>query len=263
MSQSSGGGARLVVGSAPALAKKAIPDPVGQPSLARTGPPQLSRSEVENIDHLLPYLAYFGQELTISGTPVTRLWDGLRPMLLYLPDRAVDNYRSIQAAFGRYFDVSVYCAIKTCYLAGVLSALRAAGAGAEIASDFEWRIARSIGFPPERTVANGVCRPTQHLDRLLSEESVLLDMDSEEELERSEWHARRSGVKPAIMVRVNPLPPDAYFSERSKLGAEGDAAYHLLERAARSPHLDLRGLHAHQLNHCENPDQFGQLAQGM
>lgn len=263
MSQSAGSEASLADSPSHQRPERATGDPATWPTLARTGPPPLSQSEIEDIGHLLPYLSYSGTQLMIGGIPVTRLWDGLRPMLLYLPDRAVDNYRSVCAAFGRYFDVSVYCAIKTCYLAGLLSALRAAGAGAEITSDFEWRIARTVGFPPERMVANGISRPPRHLDRLLSEESVLIDMDSEEELERSEWHARRSGVKPMIMVRVAPLPPDAYFSERSKLGTGEDAAFQLLERAARSPYLDLRGLHAHQLVRCADPEQFGCLASRM
>jgi diaminopimelate decarboxylase len=92
---------------------------------------------------------------------------------------------------------------------------------------------------------------------------ALLDIDSEEELARTEWHAQQSGAKPKIMVRVNPLPPDAYFSERSKLGAGWDATYELLERAARSPYLHLRGLHAHQLVHCSDPEQFAHLARRM
>ncbi len=263
MSQSAGSEASLAVAPLSPSPEEATREPADRPALARTGPPPLSRSEIENIGQLLPYLSYSGAQLMVGGTPVTRLWDGLRPMLLYVPERAVDNYQSICKAFGRYFDVSVCCAIKTCYLGGMLSALRAAGAGAEITSEFEWRIARSIGFPPERTVANGISRPPRHLDRLLSEESVLIDMDSEEELERSEWHARRSGVKPMIMVRVCPLPPDAYFSERSKLGTGEDAAYQLLERAARSPFLDLRGLHAHQLVRCADPEQFAALASRM
>lgn len=261
--QSAGKGARPRGVVADPAANPATNVPTARPPLARTGAPPLSRSEIENIDHLLPYLSYSGTELAVAGVPVTRLWDGLRPILLYIPDRAVDNYRSIATAFGRHFDTSVYCAIKACYMAGVLSALREAGAGAEIASEFEWRIARGVGFRPERTVANGVCRPARHLERLLGEKSVLIDMDSEEELERSEWHARRSGLKPRIMVRVNPLPPDGYFSEQSKLGTADDAAYQLLERAARSPHLDLRGLHAHQLSRCGDPEQFAQLTRRM
>ena len=153
-------------------------------TLARTGPPSLSRSEIENIHHPLPYLSYPGGQLAISEIPVPRLWDGSRPVLLYLPDRAVENYRIIRVAFGRYFDVSVCCPIKACYVCGMLAALRAAGAGAEVASDFEWWIARRVGFPPERIVANGVCRPARQLDRVLSEEVMLVGVDGEEELER-------------------------------------------------------------------------------
>jgi diaminopimelate decarboxylase len=263
MSQSAGSEAGLADPPADAVTQRASDEPVAWQTLARTGPTPLSRSEIENIGHLLPYLSYSGTQLTVEGTPVTRLWDGSRPMLLYVPGRAVDNYHSICSAFGRFFDVSVCCAIKTCYVGGMLSALRAAGAGVEITSDFEWRIARSIGFPPERTVANGTSRSASHLDRLLGEESVLINVDSEEELERSEWRARRSGVKPMIMVRVSPLPPDAYFSERSKLGTGAEVAYQLLELAARSPYLDLRGLHAHQLVRCTDPEQFAQLARRM
>jgi diaminopimelate decarboxylase len=262
MNQSAGGEVRLAETAGP-VPDTATSEPAPHLALARTGPPALSRSEIDNIHHLLPYLSYSGAQLAVGGIPVTQLWDGLRPMLLYMPDRAVENYRSIATAFGRYFDVTVCCAIKTCYVAGMLSALHAAGAGAEIASEFEWRIARRTGFPPERTVANGVCRPARHLNRLLTEDAMLIDIDSEEELERSEWHARQSGVKPRMMVRVNPLPPDAYFSERSKLGAGSDAAYQLLDRAARSQYLDLRGLHAHQLVHCTDPEQFARLTQRM
>jgi diaminopimelate decarboxylase len=265
MSQSAGGDARLAEAPAGQRSDPATRQPESGLTLARTGPPALSRSEVENIDQFLPFLSYSGDQLAVGGIPVTQLWDGSPPMLLYLPARAVDNYQSIRTEFGRYFDISVYCAIKTCYLGGMLSALQAAGAGAEIASEFEWRIARRMGFPPDRIVANGVCRPARFLHRLLSEEPVLIDIDGAEELQRIEWHARQSGTgaKPKIMVRVNPLPPDAYFSERSKLGSTWDAAYELLERAARSPYLDVRGLHAHQLVHCADPEQFARLAHRM
>src|SRR5215472_17234955 len=182
MSQPAGGEARLAGALPGAVPDDATHDQVSQPTLARTGPQALSRFEIENVSRLLPYLSYSGADLAVGGIPVTRLWDGARPMLLYLPDRAVDNYRSIREAFARYFDVSVCCAIKTCYLGGMLSALRAAGAGAEIASEFEWRIARQIGFPPVRTVANDVSRLARHLERLLGEEVALIDIDSEEEL---------------------------------------------------------------------------------
>lgn len=233
------------------------------PMLSQTGPPSFTRSEIEDIQLLLPYLSYTGGRLAAHGTPLMEVWDGRRPLLLYVPGRAVDNYRSIETAFGRHFDVSIRCAIKACYVGGVLSALRAIGAGVEVASELEWRIARRVGFPPHLTVVNGMCRPAAHLQRLVSEDGLLIDVDSEEELEHIEWQAQHQGVRPKIMVRVNPLAPDAFFSERSKLGVGADEAHRLLERVAQSPHLDLNGLHAHQLVRCTNPEQFALLAQRM
>ncbi|MET9966180.1 hypothetical protein ABZZ80_09790, partial [Streptomyces sp. NPDC006356] len=35
----------------------------------------------------------------------------------------------------------------------------------------------------------------------------------------TEWHARRPGVRPTVAIRVNPLPADYFFSERSRLGS--------------------------------------------
>lgn len=60
--------------------------------------------------------------------------------------------------------------------------------------------AHRVGFPPERIVANGVRRPARCLDRLLSQEAMLIDADGQEELEGIEWRAggaTGSGVCPA------------------------------------------------------------------
>ncbi len=239
------------------------PRPAEAPLLSVTGPPLFSRSEIAEIDRLLPYLSYVDGQLAVEGTPLTQLWSGPHPLLLYVPDRAVDNYQSIQRAFAPHFDLSINCAVKACYVGGVLTALRDVGAGVEVASELEWRLARSLGFRPDQTVANGLGRTPAHLDRLLNEQGLLLDIDSESELEQIEWQAERLGAKPKIMVRVNPLPNDAFFSERSKLGLSSEEAQLLLERVARSPHLELHGLHAHQLVRCTDPEQFGLLTERM
>lgn len=230
-------------------------------SLARTGPDTLSQREIGRIGRLLPYLGYDRQGLLVDGAPVARLWDGRRRLLLYLPRRAVDNYHALRTAFARHFDVSVHCALKACYVQGVLHALRAAGAGIEIMSDLEWRLARRLGFTGRRIIADSVARPTGHLHRLLAAQEVLLGVDGAEELERTEWHARRLGVRPTVAIRVNPPPADDFFSDRSKLGSTPHEAYALLERAASSPHLDLAGLHAHQLCRCTHAEQFAALAE--
>ncbi len=254
----------LTVDAAPRGPKPSDADPsAARPPLGQTGPPALTRSEIEHIDELLPPLSYVDGELNVEGIPVSTLWDGSGSMLLYLADRAVENYRSIREAFAAHFDVSVNCAIKACYVGGVLSALRDAGAGVEVASELEWRIAHRIGFSPDQTVVNGMFRSDEHARRLISQGAYLIDVDSDEELERLEFQARQLGMKPDVLVRVNPLPDDAFFSDRSKLGLSPDDAQRLLERVARSAHLEARGLHAHQLSRCADPERFGRLAERM
>jgi len=228
--------------------------------LGQTGPAPLTRAEIEGIGQLLPYLTYVGGELRVDGTPVSELWEGSRSLLLYLPARAVENFRSVREAFGRHFEVSVNCALKACYVGPVLSSLRAAGAGAEVASELEWRAARAVGFPPDRIAVNGICRTPRLLERAIGEHAALIGIDGEEEFERVQWHAERLGRVPRVMVRVNPLEADAFFSDRSKLGLDSEAALALLEQVARSRHVRLGGLHCHQLSRCADPQRFGLLA---
>lgn len=227
---------------------------------AFSGPETLSRTEIESIERLLPYLSYGREGLALEGIPVRRVWNGTRALLLHLPRRAVDNYTALKAAFSPFFDVRVHCAIKACYVPEVLRALCAAGAGIEVMSDLEWRLARRLGFPDERVVSDSVARPVAHLERLLRAQGVLISVDGVRELERVEWHARRLGMRPAIVIRVNLLPPDDFFCDHSKLGTEPAEAYALLERAANSAHLDLAGVHAHQLVHCSSVSQFAAQA---
>ncbi|MEV6954191.1 alanine racemase [Streptomyces sp. NPDC051183] len=225
-----------------------------------SGPETLSREEIESIARLLPYLSYGVDGLELEGVPVRRLWNGSRPLLLHLPQRAVDNFTALHAAFSAHFDVRVHCAVKACYVPEVLRALRAAGAGIEVMSDLEWRLARSAGFTADRIVSDSIARPVDHLERLLRAPHVTISVDGERELESVEWHAKQFGARPTIVIRANLLPADEFFSTSSKLGTEPNEAYALLERAAASPHLDLAGIHAHQLIHCAGVARFAAQA---
>lgn len=225
-----------------------------------SGPETLSREEIESIGRLVPYLSYGVDGLELEGVPVRRLWNGSRPLLLHLPHRAVDNHTALRAAFSAHFDVRVHCAVKACYVPGVLRALAAAGAGVEVMSDLEWRLAQGAGFTADRIVSDSVARPVEHLERLLRAPQVVISVDGERELERVEWHAKQLGARPTIVIRANFLPADDFFSTSSKLGTEPDEAYALLERAAASPQLDLAGVHAHQLVHCASVARFAAQA---
>lgn len=100
-------------------------DPLAERGPRKTWPGQCQQLNQQDV----ALLGYDRRCLLVDGVPVAWPWDGRRPLLLYLPRRAVDKYRAPHTAFARHFDVPVHCALKACYVPGVLHALRAAGGG--------------------------------------------------------------------------------------------------------------------------------------
>lgn len=220
----------------------------------------LERTEIEHIDAALPYLSYSEGQLNINGAPAVDLWDGQHPLIIFFPDRAVDNYRTLKKAFSRHFSTEVYYALKACYFPSIVHALRRAGAGIEVMGDFEWKLAARFGFPPHRIVANGTARATNYRDELVSSQAAIIGVDGREELECILEASSRIGIKPKISIRVNPLDGDNFFHSGSKLGLPFEESYSLLETALTSQNIEVVGLHAHQLRHCIDTSQYNSLA---
>lgn len=222
----------------------------------------LDRSEIMQIEELLPYLRYGDDGLELDGQPVRQLRENSASVLLYLPDRAVANYRALHTAFARHFDVAVYYALKSCYVGPVVTALRTAGAGVEVMSDLELRLARAYGFTPNEIILNGPARPERLREQAVADGLKVIGVDSFEELDQLAYTAARLGARPRVQVRVNALGTDrrAFFPSGSKLGMDLDRAADLIDAAVRSPHLEVVGLHAHQLQRCGDPDMMYRLA---
>lgn len=221
----------------------------------------LGRAEVEEIGRTIAYLGRWVGALTVEGRHYRDLWDGGSPLLVYLPQRAVDNARTLHATFARHFAVDVHFAVKSCYLPAIGRALAMAGFGAEVMSGLEWGLAQQLGFPADRIVATAPARIPAHRAEVVAGPG-LVSVDSLEELDRVESVAARLGVRPRVLIRVNPLDEDAaFFAAGSKLGADLDVAADLIARALGSPRLRVVGLHAHQLHTCVDVGQFYRMTQ--
>ncbi|WP_329379440.1 diaminopimelate decarboxylase family protein [Streptomyces sp. NBC_01716] len=225
----------------------------------------LSREQLRRIDEVVPYLSYADGLLHAFGAPATELWPGDHPRIVFFPERAVSNYRNLQGAFSRHFgsDALVYFALKSCYVPAIAQALHAAGAGAEIMSAFEWRLALRYGFAPDTVVANAVRRNEEFRETVLSAGARVIGVDGLEELEAVCATARRLGVRPDVTVRVSPFETDTFFGGSSKLGTPAKEAGALLEAALRSPDLGTVGVHSHQLRKCVDPQRFGTLVRAL
>ncbi|MFH8516605.1 diaminopimelate decarboxylase family protein [Streptomyces gelaticus] len=223
----------------------------------------LRRTEISQIGTLLPYLGYESGDLAVNGVPVRELWPGRHPLIIFLPERAADNYRALHEAFSEHFNVSIHYALKSCYMPAVVRALRKAGAGIEVMSRFEWELADRYGFTADTVLANAVRRDERLRSDLLQADVKAVGVDGIEELDAVCETARRLDLQVRVSIRVNPLDCDSFFSQDTKLGTNADDVGHLLETALKSPYVSTVGIHAHQLRKCAGPDLFGKQARAV
>ncbi|MBI3781582.1 MAG: hypothetical protein HY278_11100, partial [candidate division NC10 bacterium] len=92
------------------------------------------------------------------------------PLLVYSSARLRDNISEAIAA-GRAcpHPIRIHFALKACYLIGVVSLVREAGLNVEVMSEFEYLLARRVGFTPDQVVVNGPAKRGEFLERAVTD----------------------------------------------------------------------------------------------
>jgi diaminopimelate decarboxylase len=153
------------------------------------------------------------------------------------------DYRAFHDAFAAHFPrVDVGYSYKTNPLPGVLEALHAAGATAEVISHFELWLALRLGVPPDRVIFNGPGKTREGLELALRAGVKLVNLDGLTELELAESVAAAVGRRQRVGVRV--VASVGWSGQFGVRIADG-AALAAFTRLRRSPHLDPRALHVH------------------
>ena len=133
----------------------------------------------------------------------------------------------------------------------VLALLRSLGAGVDIVSAGELARALAAGFAGADVVFSGVGKTEDEMRAALEAGVGMINVESEEEMDALAALARSLGVRAPMAVRVNPEvqlhvhPYTATGIRGKKFGVPHDEAAALAQRAAREPHLLLRGLAMH------------------
>ncbi len=163
--------------------------------------------------------------------------------------------QEVAAAFSGYpGDVRVHFSYKTSCVAGVLRVLHGQGLGAEVVDGYELWLARQLGVAGDDIVFNGPNKSDEELRAALEADIGLLVADGLGELARIERLAAERDVVARIGLRICPDIVPRGMNASSLTGSrknqfglddkagEADGAIRL---AVRSPHLQLRGIHAH------------------
>ncbi len=140
----------------------------------------------------------------------------------------------------------VFFSFKTQPVPWILQRLMARGAGAEVISEHELRLALHLGAPPERIIFNGPGKSDAGLRLAIESDVLSININHSEELERVVRIARELGQKARVGVRVR---GSASWSSQFGCSIASGEAMAVIERALAAPELEVVALHAHNGHH--------------
>lgn len=146
----------------------------------------------------------------------------------------------------------VLFAMKALPVAAVVRLLAAEGLGVLAASGGELALALRAGVAPERIALHGNAKGRDELAAAIDAGVGHVIVDNAADVDKLEaLLAERPQARQAVLLRVNPaVETDTHTAimtgqDESKFGVALEQAPALLERLARHPQIELRGLHAH------------------
>jgi diaminopimelate decarboxylase len=145
----------------------------------------------------------------------------------------------------------------------ILRLVRSLGAGADVVSGGELFRARRAGFGGDEIIFGGVGKTERELIEALEARALLINVESEMELNLVNELARRRGMNAPVSIRVNPeITVEAAHryirtGERGdKFGVPFDDAERVAELAANLPHVTLVGLDMHLGSQLSRVDPY-------
>ncbi|BBG66485.1 diaminopimelate decarboxylase [Hydrogenimonas sp.] len=172
------------------------------------------------------------------------------PLYIYDFAHITGQYEELKKAFSGKKSLISY-AVKANSNLSVIAHLARLGSGADCVSIGEVRRALLSGVPKYKIIFSGVGKRDDEIEEALKEDILLLNLESEAEMERVEEIASGLGKEARISIRVNPnIDPKThpYIStglHENKFGVDIETAKRMYIRANNSPHLDPVGIHFH------------------
>jgi diaminopimelate decarboxylase len=229
----------------------------------------LTPAEIASVAGLGLAHRYVDGELHLRDVPAQSLLEAYgSPLLVIDETRLRDNAKAAISAFeARFAEARVCYALKAGYVAPVVRGLLEAGVGLELMSDPELQLALAHGATAEALCLNGLGRSKAYNARTADLLPFLTVVDAESDVAALEAAMARTGQSLPVAVRVTPGSddPDLFDVGGSKLGADwsGGSFDSLLRACLAAPHLDVVGIHAHQLSHCADIQQFREAVRGL
>ncbi|MBM3311545.1 MAG: hypothetical protein FJY80_08565, partial [Candidatus Aminicenantes bacterium] len=161
---------------------------------------------------------------------------------------------------------SVHYAFKCNALPAVVEAVRRAGLGAEVMSEFELDLAFRLGYRGRDIVVNGPGKPAGFLKKCLAGGARLINLDSLDELTLLQDLARAERRTADVLVRVNPNVVPRRTNAGSATGSRRGCAFGLdleggevriaLSALKKADRLRFRGFSFHIGTGIRDPQEY-------
>jgi len=172
------------------------------------------------------------------------------PYYVYDFDYITNQYEELKTAFKARKSLIAY-AVKANSNLSVIKHLASLGAGADCVSIGEVRRALKVGIAPYKIIFSGVGKIDSEIKEALELGILMINVESEAELQRVETIAKELDVVARISIRVNPnIDPKThpYIStglHENKFGVDIDTAKRMYIQCKNSDNLEPTGIHCH------------------
>jgi len=219
---------------------------------------------------LPPHLMIQKGHLCISGQDCVALAEKYgTPLYVTSEDRICEQFENYRKALtARYPKVQVLFAAKANGNLAVIRALAQLGAGADVFSSGELRLALDAGMSPEKLLFNGSSKTPEDL-ALAVEKGVRVSADSLDELHQLDAAAKAAGKVAKIAFRVNPAlevpthPKIATGLATSKFGIPHKEIPTAYREALTCKNIKPVGLHCHIGSQILDVEPFARAAEVM
>jgi diaminopimelate decarboxylase len=172
------------------------------------------------------------------------------PLYVYDFDHIKERYTSLKEAFRAKKSLICY-AVKANSNLSVIKHLADLGAGCDCVSIGEVKRAFLAGVPSYKIIFSGVGKRDDEIKEAIEKDILMINLESEAELERVELMAKELNKTARISIRVNPnIDPKThpYIStglSSNKFGVDIEDAKRMYIKAKNSDFLDPVGIHFH------------------
>ena len=165
------------------------------------------------------------------------------PLYIYDAAKFTDNFKDLENAYkGYYPNFCIAYSFKTNYTPAICKQVLELGGIAEVVSGMEYRLAKKIGFTPDRIIVNGPAK-WRELPNMLCDGALVM-LDNMAEVERAVACAQTAEHPARIGFRLN-YPIDGGKNSRFGFDVESQELREAIIIARSTSNLRIEGIHFH------------------